>query len=128
MKVIFMNDKHRAFYEEQVKKTSSYEDPCRKALFYALGLTEETCRNIKRLYNFKERCIEFDALGDEWQTGTSGRVCRLAFNLYNGLHGEQDDGESAEEYTPYGLFDCGLILYMLEAVKIRYAEYSHIEE
>ena len=120
----FKDAEHKGFFLEWVQKTDSANDPYRKALFYALGLTEETRRNIDSLYNLKERCIEFDGLHSGFQTGTSIRVCRLAFNLYNGLHGEQEESESAVDYTPYGLFDCSLINYMLEAVKIRYEEYA----
>lgn len=120
----FKDTEHKAFFEEWVSKTNSSKDPYRKALFFTLGLTEETRRNITSLYNIEENCIEFDGLKKGWQTGTTIKVCRLAFNLYNGLHGEQEEEERAADYTPYWLFDCGLINYMLEAVKIRYQEYS----
>lgn len=124
MEYKFKDEDHKVFFEEQVTKTNSKNDPYRKALFYTLGLTEETRKNIGNLYNFKENCIEFDGLKKGWQTGTTIRICRLAFNLFNGLYGQHDEVESAVDYTPYGLFDCGLMDYMLEAVKIRYEEYS----
>ncbi|PYG88469.1 hypothetical protein LY28_01318 [Ruminiclostridium sufflavum DSM 19573] len=118
---------HKDFFESMVKKTNCKNDPYRAALFYTLGLTAETRCNINLLYNFKENCIEFDGLNAGWQTGTTIRLCRLAFNLYNGFTDEQGDGKENKEgrfYSPYWLFDCSLIDYMLEAIKIRYAEYS----
>ncbi|SHG89758.1 DUF6075 family protein [Tepidibacter thalassicus] len=122
--MIFKDEKHKTFFKEQVEKTRSRNDPYRKALFYVWGLTEETRENIESLYNFKEKAIDFEGLNKSWQTGTTIKVCRLAFNLYNGLYGQQDESESAMDYTPYGIFDCGLIDYMLEAVKIRFEEYK----
>lgn len=120
----FKDDEHKTFFEKQVEKTNSTNDPYRKALFYTLGLTEETRRNIKSLYDYEENCIDFEGLNKGWQTGTTIKVCRLAFNLFNGLYGQQDEAENHMNYTPYGLFDCGLMDYMLEAVRIRYEEYS----
>lgn len=120
----FKDEEHKAFFEEQVAKTNSTSDPFRKSLFYALGLTKETRNNIEQLYDYSESCIEFEGLKKGWQTGTTTKVCRLAFNLYNGLHGEHDEKERASSYTPYELFDCSLMEYMFEAVRIRYEEYS----
>lgn len=125
MAIIFKDEKHRTFYEEQVQKTNSAADPYRKAFFYTLGLTGETRRNINCLYNYNERCIDLGGLRGGWQTGESIKVCRLAFNLYNGYTGS---GKAARMFTPEELFCSGLIAYMLEAVRIRYADYSHIEE
>lgn len=124
MAIMFKNDQHRQFYEEQIEKTNSYTDRYRKAFFYALGLLEDTRRNINQLYDFEERGIDVTGLRKPWQTSGSIKVCRLAFNLYNGYTGS---GKAAPLFTPYELFDSGLINYMLEAVKIRYSDYSHIE-
>lgn len=120
----FKDEEHKAFFEEQIAKTDSESDPFRKSLFYALGITKETRSNIEQLYSYSEGRIDFEGLNAAWQTGTTIKICRLAFNLYNGLHGEHDEREQASNYTPYGLFDCSLMEYMFEAVKIRYEEYS----
>lgn len=124
--MLFKDEKHKEFFIQNIEKTCSHKDPYRKALFYTLGLTGETQRNIDRLYNFKDRCIEFDGLKDGWQTGTSIRVTRLAFNLYNGFNGDTGN-ETIDDvgmYTAYNLFDCGLMVYMLEAVKLLYQAYN----
>lgn len=125
MAIIFKDDQHREFYEEQVQKTNSHNDPERKALFYTLGLIGDTRRNIGSIYNFKENCIDIGGLRGGWHTSDSIRICRLAFNLYNGYMGS---GKAAKMFTPEELFCSGLIAYMLEAVRIRYADYSHIVE
>lgn len=124
----FKDSDHKNFYEEWINKTNSSKDPYRKALFYTLGLTEETRNNINSLYNLKRNCVKFEGLNKGWQTGTTLRICRLAFNLYNGFCGTKNEDEEfdAADYTPYWLFNCGLLNYMLEAVKIRYEEYMRI--
>lgn len=114
----FMSEEHKDFYFKQIAKTESVNDPYRKALFYTLGLTGETRSNITALYNFEEGSIEFDGIKSAWQTGTTLKVTKLAFNLYNGYAGEVDESDSPSRYTPYSLFDCELMPYMLEAVKV----------
>lgn len=124
--MIFKDLEHEEFYNKVVEQTNSSNDPYRKALFYTLGLTEPTRRNIDSLYNFKERCIDFNGLRNGWQTGTTTKVTRLAFNLYNGFAGstgDDDHNDDPENYTPYNLFDTGLMIYMFEAIKLRYPEY-----
>lgn len=127
--MLFKDKEHEEFYTQNIEKTNSVRgDPYRKALFYTLGLTKETRNNIERLYNFKERCIEFDGLKDGWQTGTSMRVTRLAFNLFNGFNGNTGDEtmDNCDRYTPYNLFDNCLMVYMFEAVKLLYPNYAGI--
>ena len=118
----FLDNEHKAFYERMISETRTKHDPYRAAMFYALGLTATTRHNIKDIYNFAEHCPRFDAIRKPWQTSTSARVTRLAFNLYNGYDGNRSDFHTA--YTPYELFASGLMEYMFEAVRIRYPEYT----
>lgn len=119
----FIDNEHQSFYENQVVRTHSQDDPYRKALFYTLGLTDETRRNINSLYDFKENCIKVESLEKAWQTSISTKVTRLAFNLYNNFHGTDEIDESGSNYTPYELFCSGFMEYMFEAVRLRYPEY-----
>ncbi|HBK69353.1 MAG TPA: hypothetical protein DDZ91_11980 [Firmicutes bacterium] len=117
--MLFKDDQHRAFYNSAIEETNSQNDRERKALFYTLGLTSETKNNINHLYGFQKNYIRPEGLKKSWQTGATIRICRLAFNLYNGTYG--DDLAESRYYTPYNLFDYGLLMpYMLEAVKILY--------
>lgn len=120
--MVFKSQQHRDFYVKYVEKTGSADDVYRKALFYTLGLTEETRKNIKSLYNFEVGGIEPEGLHKGWQTGTSTKVTQLAFNLFNGFHGDGEN-DKAMDYTPYYLFCNSLLPYMLEAIEIRYPEY-----
>lgn len=120
MKVKFLNEAHSDFYREALERAKAQNDPYRKPLFYLLGLLSETRANIADLYDFKEAAIVPEGLQQGWQTGTSGEICRLAFNLYNGYTDEAD----ARAYTPYHLFGNSYQVFMLEAVKLRYSEYA----
>ena len=123
--MVFIDGQHRKFYEDCINKANASKDPYRKALFYMLGLTEKTRCNISHLYDFKERGIVFDGLFGDFQTSVSLKVTRMAFNLYNGFTG--DTGEKGNDeprfYSPYYLYDTGLMVYFFEAVKLRYPEY-----
>lgn len=125
-KMKFINNSHKAFYEENIRKTNSQNDPYRKALFFTLGLTDETRKRINELYDFNEHGIDIEGLDKPWHTNTTMKVCRLAFNLYNGFNGQLDSNTSVDDpamYTPENLFCCDLAPYFYEAVKIRYPEY-----
>lgn len=120
MELKFRDEAHRSFFNESLERANAQADPYRKPLFYLLGLLPETRANIADLYDFKEAAIVPEGLQQGWQTGTSGQICRLAFNLYNGY----TDESGAAAYTPYHLFGNSYQTYMLEAVKLRYSEYA----
>ena len=119
----FLDEEHENFYSDMVLRTHSEEDVYRKAFFYALGLTDETRRHIDSLYGFTGKCINFTGFSAAWQTGTSIKVTRLAFNLFNGFTGEDVKDTNANHYSPEDLFACNLAKYMFEAVKLRYPDY-----
>ena len=118
----FINTEHEMFYNDCLEQ-SVHKDVYHKTLFYALGLTKETRRNIKSLYDFKNREINFDGLNAAWHTSTSIKVVRLAFNLFNGFNGNVYGKGMIEEsnlYTPYELFDTELTPYFFQAIRLRY--------
>ena len=47
------------------------------------------------------------------------RVCRLAFNLWNGY----TEPEQSNAFSPEDLFCCEFAPYFMEGIKIRYPEY-----
>jgi hypothetical protein len=120
--MVFKDTKHQEFYEENITKTKAEKDPYRKSFFYALGLTNDTRRNIEDLYDFHEGGLIPEGLRQPWQTGTSMRVTRLAFNLFNDYDGE---GAESGDFTPSNIFCDGLMAFFFEAVKLRYPEYYH---
>ncbi len=114
----FASKEHKAFYNEMLITTRN-DDSFHKAFFYAMGISAETRRNICTLFDFKDDCIKPEGISSAWQTGSTRRLCRLAFNLWNGW-----TEEGKEQYSaPYQLFDCGYAPYFFEAIRLRYPEY-----
>jgi hypothetical protein len=114
----FSGKEHKDFYSQMLAKTHN-DDSYHRAFFYTTGICEETRRNINTLFNFKEGGIRPEGLSAAWQTGGTRRLCRLAFNLWNGW-----TEEGKEQYSaPYELFDCGFASYFFEAIRLRYPEY-----
>jgi len=114
----FAEKEHKTFYNQMLTKTRN-NDVYHQAFFYATGICAETRRNIHALFDFKEGGIKSEGLAAAWQTGGTRRLCRLAFNLWNGWTKEGKENRS----TPYELFDCGFAPYFFEAIRLRYPEY-----
>lgn len=121
----FKDLEHHQFYEGMVRMTHSHTDPYRQALFYLLGLTEQTRSHVRDLYDFDENSICLEGLNKGWQTSSTVKLTRLAFNLYNG-YAEDEDHDAARNYSPYFLFDTHLLPYFFEAAKLRYSEYANL--
>jgi len=113
----FKSSEHQDFYTEMVSK--SRKDDCyHRAFFYVVGLTDDTRRHVDSLFDFVEDGIKPEGLQDGWQTGGSIRVCRMAFNLWNGYIDEGAEGAT----TPESLFACGFAPYFVEGLKLRFPE------
>ena len=109
-----------------------YSDIERKALAYLFALDTVCFEHIRDLYDFSDNRIMLSGLDKGWQTGTSGRTTRLAFNLYNGYcsDGETYIGSDGTEdslpsayYSPAYLFCCEYAKFYVEALKIRFPEF-----
>lgn len=125
MEIQFISDEHKTFYDEMLAKCPR-NNVYHRALFYLLGLSEETRSHINTLFDFTEDSIKFDGLTAGWQTGGTTRICQLAFNLWNDFCGDiSGDGLMADvtAYTPGNLFCCEFARYFCEAIKIRFPEY-----
>ena len=103
--MIFYNSEHEDFYYEKLQLLSG-KDVYRESLFYVLGLTEETRNNFHKIYDVKEKQIILEVFNDAWQTSTTLIITRLAFNLYNGYIGENDEDnkETAVNYAVDNIF------------------------
>lgn len=130
-KIIFKNKQHEKFYLEYLPQCR-YQDVYHKALVYCLGISEDTRRNAKKIYDFKTGYVQTECLNEGWQTSGSMKIVRMAFNLYCNGTPSVEDSEDAEEqlqecrrYTVEDLFCCGYARYFWEAIKIRYPEYCH---
>ncbi len=128
--IIFISDAHEKFYYEKLKEVR-YQDVYHKALLYCLGISDDTRRNVYRIYDFKNGNVKTECLQEGWQTSGSMRVVRMAFNLYcNGTPSvfDYDDTEEqiveCKEYTVEELFCCAYAPFFWQAIQIRYPEYA----
>jgi len=126
--ITFKNREHEMFYRSFLPKCRR-QDAYHKALVYCLGISGDTRRNIKRIFDFERDCVKTECLGDDWPTSGSARIVRMAFNLFcngtpsiRGLEGEEQVRE-CRRYTVEDLFCCEYAIYFWEAVKVRYPEY-----
>lgn len=114
--MIFKNKEHKQFYYEQLAKSSS-QDCYHRALFYALGINEDTRNHINEIYDFDTRCIKHKALKAGWITSSDARAMRLAFNLYTDSIPEE---RNKERYAPSEIFCGSDVEYLCEAIAVRY--------
>jgi hypothetical protein len=118
----FYGKEHENLYFELLEKMSS-SDRCHKALAYLITLDSECRKHIDDLYDFGRKAIRPDSLNKGWQTGTSIKTTRLAYNLFTGSTLWCEKGTerfcSASE-----IFCCGYAPYYFEAVKLRFPEYT----
>ena len=75
-KIIFISDAHEKFYYEKLKEVR-YQDVYHKALCYCLGISDDTRRNVYRIYDFKTGCVITECLHEGWQTSGSVRVAGM---------------------------------------------------
>jgi hypothetical protein len=116
--IIFNSEAHELFYKEMLSRTKQ-TDVYYKAFFYCIGISETTRKHIEYLFDFKEGGIMPEYLHQAFQTGTSYKVTRMAYNLWNGYV-----EEGAENLTtPSSLFACEYAAEFHQAIKIRFPEY-----
>ena len=88
----FASKEHQKFWLEkfdemiQLRKTDVYY----KSIIYTLGMCETTRKNFDDIFNLKSGEINIDALQGKYQTGTSKKVTRLAFSLWNGCNYDKE--------------------------------------
>lgn len=123
----FIDRKHKQFYEQKLKEIGK-SDVYRKALIYTLAICPTTREHFDNIFDLKNGEININSLQAPYQTGSSGKVTRMAFSLWNRCNYEsEEDIESHTPsiyYNPSEIFCCGYAPYFYEAIKIRYPEYT----
>ena len=123
--MIFCDAAHKEFFLKN--KVFAGSDVYTLPLIYLLGLTEDTRRNFNRIYDIKKKEIDIEQLSQGWQTGTTVKITRLAFNLFNGFVFEDlrdfNDDRVSSKYAVDNIFCCSLAPYFWEAIKLRFPEY-----
>lgn len=127
--IMFRNAEHAELYEEILDKMGN-NDVYHISLAYLLTLDIVTREHITDCFDFEKGVIKIDALSKGWQTGTSQKTTRLAFNLWNGCN---DDGETYTDKDGYivplpshfyavdEIFCSEYAKYYFEAIKLRFS-------
>lgn len=125
----FRDSEHESVYNELLS-TMRKSDVYHIAVAYLLALDSVCREHIEDVFDIKEDVIIRSGLHKGWQTGTSLRTCRLAFNLWNGCSSDGEelykDADGYENelpsslYTPDSLFCGEYLAYYLEAVRLRF--------
>jgi len=119
----FQDVEHESFYYRMLNERKC-SDGYHRSLFYTLGISRDTRSHIHDLFDFSNGGIKPEGLAVFWQTDSSIRVCRLAFNLWNGWAESGGERYSA----PHELFDCSYAPYFFEAIRLRYPDYCRSQE
>lgn len=118
----FNSEAHELFYKEMLLRTNQ-SDVYYQAFFYCMGICDTTRKHIEELFDFEESCIKPEQLHQPFQTGTSYKVTRMAFNLWNDY--VEEGAESLT--TPSSLFACEYAAEFHQAIKLRFPEYHNRE-
>ena len=130
----FIDEKHRIFYKEKLEEMKTYYKVYsnHKAFIYVLGVCDDTRRNFNQIFDIKNNRIKVECLQAPWQTGSSMKVTRLSFNLFNDFVYEDDDSINnnvvSAKYSPSEIFCCGYLEYFIEGIRLRFSEYTKIQE
>lgn len=116
-KIVFKSEEHKQFYNEKLGKSSS-KDCYHKALFYTLGITEDTRKHFNTIFDMGADSIIPESVHADWVTGTDRRAMRLAFNLFT--CDVPEDPNNARLYTVAEIFDYGCTQYFLQAIALRF--------
>lgn len=127
----FYSKDHETAFQKilcRMKKTDCYH----QAVAYLFSLDKVCFCHIDELFDFENSLIKRDGLHHGWQTGTSRKTTRLAFNLWNDCSSDGDtyfdekgykNELPSSAYSVSEIFCCSFASYYYEAIKIRYPEY-----
>jgi hypothetical protein len=127
--MIFHDEQHKTAFNEICKKMKKL-DCYHRSTAYLLALDVVLREHLNDVFDFQKDVIKLEGLNKGFQTGSSKKTTRLAFNLWNGCC---DDGESyidndgydvplpSKYYTPEQIFCCAEYApYYWQAIKIRF--------
>lgn len=125
---LFYNDEHEKAFWNFLARAGKRFDSYHFSIAYLLTLDKECRKHLDDLFDFEDDGIKHKGIDKAWQTGTSKKTTRLAFNLWNGCYrddGECEDGLPANPlYTPSEIFCSSYARYYYEGIKLRYPEYT----
>ena len=122
----FYDDSHKDFYMSQSQKLKP--DAYLRSLIYTLGMCHDTRRNFNRIYDAGLNAINPQAVREPWQTSSSLKVTRLAFQLFTdttptAFLASGHDFDECRRYCVSDIFSCSYATYFVEAIRLRFPEY-----
>ena len=129
----FIDQKHKEFYENLLKQIEEFRktDAYYRSFIYTLGISQVTREHFSEIFDISKKEINIDSLSANWQTATSKKVTELAFNLWNDFKYESSEdiekNRISSDYHVSNIFSCSYAPYFYEAVKLRFPEYTKIE-
>ena len=126
----FIDSEHKKFWNEKYAEMESLgkTDVYYKSIVYVLGICPVTREHFDNIFNLKNGEINIESLNTAYQTGTSERVTRMAFSLWNrcSFDSEKDAMKRVYScnYNVSEIFCCSYAPYFYEGIKIRYPEYT----
>lgn len=123
----FKSELHEQYYKSFLNKMVS-QDCYHKCVAYLLAI-DDTCRkHFDYIFDFQQDIILIDCLVCPWQTSTTLKICRLAFNLWNDCCTNGDYYRTklgsrelpSVDYTPSTIFNTSLAPYFWQAILIRF--------
>lgn len=124
MGIKFYDDVHKETYYGLLRRMKS-DDTYHQVVAYLFALDPVCAAHVSNLYDFDQDCIIPEGVVCGWQTDTSRKTTRLAFNLFTQSLCWADE-DMIHYCTPADLFDCEYIIYYLQAVKLLYASYVEL--
>lgn len=119
--ILFRDQRHRDDYGSLLWRMQGEDYDENHAAFAYLVTLDVVCRaHIGDLYDCDNDCIRPEALNASWQTGSSIKTTRLAFNLFTDNTAWT---ENPELVAPVELFCCPNASFYLEALRIRFSNY-----
>ena len=126
----FIDREHKEFWNEKyaemqrMGKTDDYY----KSIVYVLSVCPTTREHFDEIFDLKNGEINIDSINEGFQTGSSEKVTRMAFSLWNRCNYDSEndirDGKVSSYYNVSEIFCCSYAPYFYEGIKIRYPEYT----
>ena len=126
----FNGNEHKKFFLEMYEKCQE-KDTYHKALIYVLGINETMRLHFHSLYDLDKDKIIPESIKAAWQTSSTSRLTRLAFNLFTDrcptVYLYENTNDQMDELARYCISDIAydpMMIYIFEALKIRFPEYA----
>lgn len=116
----FIDKEHETFYSQKVRQ-AQIMDIYNQSLIYLLASTKETRQHFNEIYNIQKNEINIESLTEPWQTGTSIKICRLAFNLFGEIVSDNPEEGVSYFYTISEIIKNINLNSVIEALKIRFS-------